>query len=350
MKRVNLLLPLSWLYAVAMRLRNRLYDGGVLRAADIGVPVFSVGNLTVGGTGKTPLVEYIVRHLLERGRRVAVVSRGYKRKSRGVVVVSDGVGLRTDASVGGDEPVQIAAKFPSAIVVVGEKRAEAARRAVALGARTIVMDDGFQHRSLKRSLDIAVIDATHDVRREPVLPAGRLREPISGVRRASLIALSRAGDVAHPEFESEIRRYSTAPVVRFHHRLYEVRNITDGTMVAMESVRTKKFVAFSGIGNHAAFVGDLRRSGFQIVDEMRFADHHGYTETNAAALVARMKAGNANGCMTTEKDAVRLRSQPIVIERLAAGEMYYVTIVVEFVEGEDLLRTLLDEGKEREEF
>ena len=196
-KRMKLLLPFAWLYAVPITLRNTLFDRGVLKQRAVNVPVISVGNLTVGGTGKTPLVEYIVRYLLALGRRVGVVSRGYKRRSKGVVVVSDGRELRVDARDAGDEPMQIASAFPQAIVVVGERRFDAAQEAVRLGAEVIVVDDGFQHRYLKRDLNIVVVDSTNDVTAEALLPRRRAGErpdptPVRGSWRRSWTPFPRA--------------------------------------------------------------------------------------------------------------------------------------------------------------
>jgi len=185
------LLPLSWLYGLVVRLRNRLFDSRVLKSAAADVPVISVGNLTAGGTGKTPLVEYIAGHFLTQGRKVGIVSRGYGRASRGVVVVSDGSSLRADARAGGDEPVQMARKYPAAAVVVGEKRVEAARCAIELGAEVLLLDDAFQHRYLRRDVDILVLDSRKDIREEPLLPSGLRREPLSSLRRADLVVMSR---------------------------------------------------------------------------------------------------------------------------------------------------------------
>ena len=164
--------------------RNILFDVGVLPVTAVSVPVISVGNMTAGGTGKTPLVERIVEYLLLRGHRVAVVSRGYGRRSHGVIVVSDGKSVKVDAEHGGDEPVQMQGNSES--VCHCRRAARAAGTAVTdLGARVIVLDDGFQHRYLKRDLNIVVVDA-RTVSQERLLPAGMRREWFSGVRRAGL--------------------------------------------------------------------------------------------------------------------------------------------------------------------
>ncbi len=186
------LLPFSWLYGLAVTVRNLAYDKGWFRQETAGVPVVSVGNITAGGTGKTPLVEYLVRHLVASGKHPAILSRGYRRRSRGVVVVSDGKSMRSDAAMGGDEPVQMARKLATVPVVVAERRIAAARVAVRdFHADVLVLDDGFQHRSLKRDLNILIMDSRRDLVREPLLPVGLRREPLAAVRRANLVVLSK---------------------------------------------------------------------------------------------------------------------------------------------------------------
>jgi len=155
------------------------------------VPVVSVGNITTGGTGKTPVVEWIVRHFLNQNLKVAVVSRGYRRTSRGTVVVSDGRSVLAAPDIGGDEAFQIARKFPAAIVVVDERRIRGARVALTnFGAKVVVLDDGFQHRSLHRTLDIVMVDAVPGLRRIRMLPAGLRREPVASLKRATIVVLS----------------------------------------------------------------------------------------------------------------------------------------------------------------
>ncbi len=335
---MRILLPLAWIYSVGMSLRNALFDWGVLQQHAVGVPVISVGNLTVGGTGKTPLVEYIVGYLLGQGRRVGVVSRGYKRQSKGVVVVSDGREVRVDARHAGDEPMQIAMAFRDAIVVVGEKRVAAAQEAIRLGADVIVADDGFQHRYLKRDLDIVVVDSTDDVTKDAVLPAGRLRESLTGLRRASLVALSHADEGTPKELEAKLRRFVDAPFMRFSYRIREVRRASDDAVVSLEAVRAMRLVSFSGIGNHEAFVRRLNEDRFTIVGDLRFADHHRYGEVDLATLEYASKAMNADALITTEKDIVRLRAEQDVVKQLFERHVvFYVRIAVEILGGDDLL-------------
>ncbi len=338
---MKILLPFAWLYSFFIWLRNAAFDSGVLKTTNVGVPVVSIGNLTVGGTGKTPLVEYLVRELLAGGCKVAVVSRGYKRKSTGVVVVSDGKKILASAKQGGDEPVQIAEKFPEAIVVVGEKRVDAARRAVSLGASLILADDCFQHRYLHRDVDIVVIDSTSDITRDAMLPAGRLREPLRGLRRANVVAFSKYDESSLPGLESKLRPYFTGSFVRFRYKLASVKRATDDVTVSFEVVKGMKLVAFSGIGNHNAFVHDLQKNGFAPISDMRFPDHHTYSEGDLSTLAAFSKALAADGCITTEKDVVRLRSDKAkAIVLFDETPVFYLRIELEVIAGREVLDSI----------
>lgn len=335
---MKILLPFAWLYSCAMAVRNGLFDAGVVKQHDAGVPVLSIGNLTVGGTGKTPLVEYVVGHMLASGRKPAVISRGYKRSSKGVVIVSDGRCRQADVREGGDEPTQIVRKFPNAIVVVGERRADAARVAVTLGADVVVMDDGFQHRYLKRNLDIVVIDSRKDLLADAVLPAGRLREPLSSLRRAHLIAFSHVEDRVPERLQREIERYCGAPSIAFRYRIGAIRRAADDVEVSAEAVRRMHLVAFSGIGNHEAFVEQLRNERFTLVGELRFPDHHRYGAWDMDLIEYTVRAFRADGLLTTEKDVVRLQAdEPRNL--FEAYTVFYTTITVEIVRGEQTLHT-----------
>ncbi len=336
------LLPLAWVYSLVMSGRNRLFDWGVLKQHELPVPVISVGNLTVGGTGKTPLVEYIVRFLMERGKRVGIVSRGYKRRSRGVVVVSDGQSVRVDARQAGDEPMQMALAFRDALVVVGERKVEAAQEAIRLGAEVIVIDDGFQHRQLKRDLDIVVVDSTNDVTRDAVLPAGRLRESLSGLRRASIVALSHADEGSPDELEARLSQFFEGPFVRFRYRICEARRATDDAVVSLDALRRMRLVSFSGIGNHEAFVRRLNRDRFTVVGDLRFADHHRYGDVDLQTIDFTARAMHADAVITTEKDIVRLRADKSAAQQLFDSQsVFYITIAVEILGEEDVLHARL---------
>jgi tetraacyldisaccharide 4'-kinase len=255
------------------------------------------------------------------------------------VVVSDGTHLLVDALRGGDEPVQIARKFPSACVVVGEQRVAAAHTAVQdLGAEVLVLDDGFQHRYLNRSLDIVVIDAECDLTREPLLPAGLRREPLEGLRRADILAVARGDPAALPEWMERLAHFSAATIVRFTHCLQSVCRAIDHQPEAVESIRSLPMLAFSAIGRPERFVQDMRASGLHVVDAVAFPDHHWYAARDFDRLAERMKSIGAQCALTTEKDAMRLSvGDGWRSSGMRDVPVYYVRMSVRFTMGESAL-------------
>jgi tetraacyldisaccharide 4'-kinase len=339
----TMLLPFSWLYGLAAAARNSAFDIGFMPRRRIAVPVIAVGNLTAGGTGKTPLVEHITRRLLARGLNVAVVSRGYGRRSHGVVVVSRRGEVLADAFTGGDEPVQIARKFRSASVVVGEQRVDAAARAVTeCGAGVIVLDDAFQHRSIERDLDILVIDASAEFLREALLPSGMRREWFSGLGRAGLVGFSHAAEKNDPPWAGALARWTAAP--SFAYRTLIERFVTMPGEEPLEppALAGKRVLAFSGIGSHRGFVASLRAGGIDVVAEKPFRDHHIYNGKDLDGILEA--ARGAEACVTTEKDMVRLIADPGLMARIGAAVPFmFAVATVGILRGEDLLEQALSQ-------
>jgi len=344
-KPVRALLPLSWVYGAVAGARNILFDRGLLAVEDAGVPVISVGNLTAGGTGKTPLVEYVVRRLLERGRKPGVVSRGYGRAGRGTVVVADGGVLRVAAAEAGDEPLQIARKFPGAAVVVGERRADAARVAVrACGADVVVMDDGFQHRGLGRDFDLVAVDARTDLRHEPMLPAGLRREPLSGLRRADLVVLTRAEDSGvRGRATAVLRPLFGGPAAAAGTRLTGFRTLDGGTALDSRALAGLPVLLFCGIGSAAAFSRTVAHAGARVVKAIEFPDHHRFGPDDLRRVIAGGREAGARWVVTTEKDACRLAGLPAAtVEVLAGAAVLHTVVETEFYAGEELVLGWLD--------
>jgi len=340
------LLPISWLYALFMVCRNKAFDWGFLKSYDAGVPVISVGNLTVGGTGKTPLVEFIVRHCIRRNKRATIISRGYGRSSRGVVIVSDGRSVLANAWNGGDEPVQMALKFPSARVVVAERRVDAARTAVErLDSEVLVLDDGFQHRYLKRDLDIVVIDSRYNPAHEMTLPAGMRRESMSGLQRAGVVALSRVeNESAIVDAMPILRRWYTGPVVAYRYGTTSICRFSDRASFSVEEFKGKSALAFSGIGDHEGFLQEVQRRGVIIKADRRFSDHHAYTIADIKGLCILMMEVEADCCLTTQKDAIRLLEHAGEAMRLFESHpLYYTLITVEMVYGKAEFLQMIDD-------
>ncbi|HXX62593.1 MAG TPA: tetraacyldisaccharide 4'-kinase [Bacteroidota bacterium] len=345
----RVLYPVSWLYGIAVASRNAAFDAGLLRRERVPAPVISVGNLTAGGTGKTPLVEYLLEQLIARGEGAAVVSLGYGRRSRGVVIVSDNGRVLVDAQGGGDEPVQIARKFPRASVVVGERRVEAARTAIErCGARVIVMDDGFQHRYLERDLSIVVIDSRKPLYDEPLLPAGMRREQLSALRRADLLAFSRSDGPGEPPWRANLQRYSDADSISFRSVIRSFEALPERARLDLASLKGLRVFAFSGIGDHAAFLSDLRSAGPLVVGERQFADHHCLRAGEIDQLLETSSGVKAEAFVTTEKDAVRMAAEPCTIARLRERMPVICAVAsLELLRGESTLAQALERALEK---
>ena len=269
-------------------------------------PVVSVGNLSVGGTGKTPCVARIAAWLVAEGERPAILSRGYARPaaSRGVTVVSDGTRVLVDARHAGDEPFMLAQAVPGAVVMVCANRYEAGLTAErTLGATVHVLDDGFQHARLARDLDIVVTPAG-ELAREQVLPKGRLREPRSALSRAGLLIVVGATNAAAA---AEARAVGVPIGIGAARRLGPPVAVEGGTPEAGGTV-----VALAGIGQLDQFVAGLRAAGWRVADTCAFADHHWYSAADLADVARHVASAGAWGVLTTDKDAVRLdRSTPL---------------------------------------
>lgn len=290
------------LYGGLIRLRNRHYDrpGSSSR---VEVPVLSVGNLTLGGTGKTPIVAWIARRLSDSGVRPAIVSRGYRGKAgRGPLLASSGDGPTCDAALCGDEPFLLASTLPGVMVVVGSDRVAGALLAHSRGADVIVLDDGFQHRRLDRDLDIVLLDAGDPFGGGRLLPAGRLREPLGGLRRAHAVLITRARrQERFAEIERVVRRHNrSVPILTAGHRGV---GFVDARGAPCE--RPSRAVAFCGIGSPEGFRADLEACGVELLDFRRWPDHHAYTPRELSDL-AGLAAGHASALVTTEKDLARL--------------------------------------------
>ena len=302
---------ISLLYGLAIHVRRGLYSVGVLQRKKIAPFVISVGNLTLGGTGKTPAVMNIATVLLNAGKRPAVVSRGYGRLDEAsIVIVADGERMLVDSRTGGDEPVLIGSTIPRLPVVVGRDRVNAARLAQErFGIDAVILDDGFQHVRLRRDLDIVLVDAGDPFGTGNLFPAGILREPISALNRADAVLITgvdRAADLAL--LRETIAKHAGAPI--FSSRLVpkDLVEVMTGEVKQLASIRGVAVLALSGIARPAPFQSLLGRLGADVREKLVFSDHHAYDRSDLAAVVRRAVDCNAGMIVTTEKDAARLRS------------------------------------------
>jgi tetraacyldisaccharide 4'-kinase len=300
-------------YGVVLAARSAAYRIGLLSTRGLPVPVISVGNVTVGGSGKTPLVEVIVRALAEMGVRPAVISRGYGRRSRGVRIVADGGGIRLGARDGGDEPVLLAERLPGVPVVVGERRYEAGAVAVGTcGARALVLDDGFQHRALRKDFEVVVISGYDPWGNGRLFPRGSLREPLSALKRARMVVVTNAPT---PGATSDITRAlwrtgSAATVLSGVYQPISLRRGDDGHADVPLALAGRRVLALAGLASPRGFVATAGQLGAEITGLAEFPDHHWYTAGDIARVAARARATGAEAVLTTEKDWIRLREIP----------------------------------------
>jgi tetraacyldisaccharide 4'-kinase len=304
--------------------REWLYARGVLKCRALGVPVVSIGNLTVGGTGKTPAVELAVRTLIEHGHRPAVLSRGYGRRTGGIRVVADGASIQLDPHEGGDEPFLLARRLPGVPVVVGPNRYAAGRHALdRFGVSAIVLDDGFQHRTLVKDLEIVMVRAQAPWGNGRLLPGGPLREPLAALERAQLIVVTGIGG---PDDAAEVAAAATVyapgvPIVSARHVPTECWQAGTMAYLGPDALRGLKLFGFAGIGSPDGFRQTLADAGAIEAGFARFADHHWYTRDDLATLEQRAAAASAVALVTTEKDWTRLPRLP------ASGIPLYVLAV-----------------------
>ncbi|MDT5062223.1 MAG: tetraacyldisaccharide 4-kinase [Acidobacteriota bacterium] len=340
-----ILAPLGALYSAVMKARRALYKRGALRVHKINSPVISVGNVTTGGTGKTPLVEWVARAVAKEGLRVCILTRGYGRGDEGKrVVVSDGERILADARMGGDEPRLLAETLQGVAAVISDAdRVAAARWAVEnLKSEAFILDDGFQHLRIARDLDLVCVDATNPWGGERLLPHGRLREPLRELACADCIILTRSEQA--PDLDSlrkQAERLSGArPVLLSRTRTrtlrpldaIAVKNDQPNSSTHHSSLITHhSLAAFCAIGNPAAFFEHIRKDGHDLKLTRAFPDHHAYSQSDIDWLVSEARRAGALGLLTTAKDAVKLGSLRFDLP------CYVLEIELEFDDEEKLL-------------
>ncbi len=315
---------LSWLYSGGVESRLWLYRLRLFRHHTLGVQIISVGNLTVGGTGKTPVVEAFARALLRQGRRVAVLSRGYRRLARGPswrdrlrhlghsdwpppCVVSDGVSILATPQESGDEPYMLARRLPGVVVLVDPDRVKSGRYAIKrLKCNTLVLDDGFQHPELKHRLDIVLVDSQNPWGNGYLLPRGVLRERKRNIARASYIFLTKCTNGVPTDLVRQLRKLNPrAELIACRHQPRHLQDIRSGDIHPLESLRNRPVALLSGIAAPDSFEKEIVRFGARPLLTSRFPDHHWYTADELRQWLREARRKGAELAVTTEKDAVR---------------------------------------------
>jgi tetraacyldisaccharide 4'-kinase len=336
----------SFLFSGAVQLRLWLYRQRILHDQPLGCLVVVVGNLTVGGTGKTPVVEKFARALAERGRHVAILSRGYKSKrppfwQRGwnalthaddppPRVVSDGTRVLLDSERAGDEPYMLARNLPGVVVLVDKDRVKAGTYAIKhFGCDTLVLDDGFQYLPLKGRLNLLLVDKTNPFGNGHLLPRGILREPIKHLRRASYVFLTKSNGQRDLEIEELIRRHNPGvDVIECAHRPQYLQRVDAAERLPLDFLRDKRVGAFSGIATPESFEHFLRELGAQLLYTKRFLDHYRFTQEDLNLVFGQARQAGLDFLVTTEKDAVRIDEQfnfPL--------PLYYLRMEIEIIRG-----------------
>ncbi|MCS6904058.1 MAG: tetraacyldisaccharide 4'-kinase [Bacteroidia bacterium] len=342
---------LSFFYGLIIELRNRAYDKRKLKIVCFPVKVISIGNLSVGGTGKTPMAAFIINALLKKGYKVAYLSRGYKRKTRGFQLFTHG---KTKVESIGDEAYQIAMQFPHICVAVCEKRVEGVRRILACSpVDYIVLDDAFQHRQIGRNLDIVMIDATCSPLLDSLLPKGRLREPIKSLKRAQVVCINKCMNWEQGKYLKAALRtkgylLDNTLVFLCYYRIKDTLNSLSpilNSLSVSEALRYEAFV-ISALANNIAFSQFLENNGIRVVHTMFYEDHHFYTILDIQKIIVIYKKLKALKkeiiILTTEKDATKLR--PFFIQNSDFQDLpiFVVGIELAFYENLNVFEQVLD--------
>lgn len=351
-KRADFLRGLLWLlslvYLGIVRARLWLYRNRIFRSHPHGCLVISVGNLTVGGTGKTPVVEMLARALQQGGRRVAILSRGYKSvprplplrlldkitKKKNVFlprVVSDGQSLLLDSRTAGDEPFMLANNLRGVVVLVDRDRVKSGAYAIReFQADTLILDDGFQYVRMRHALEVVLIDRQAPFGNEFLLPRGTLREPPRNLRRATHIFLTKCDGSDNSPIISRIRKYNrTADIIECAHRPKHLRNFVTGEIKPLEFLRGLRIGSLCGIAVPESFENALRTLDAQIEVAKSYTDHHRFTPKEIESFIRRCARRELDAIITTEKDAVRI---PRILE--PEVPLYYLRVEIEILAGQ----------------
>jgi tetraacyldisaccharide 4'-kinase len=344
-----ILRALSFIYLAIVQVRLYLYRNRILKEHQLGCLVISIGNLTVGGTGKTPVVEKFARALQGGGRRVAILSRGYKsidkRRKKSWLerlidqnapdpprVVSDGKNVLLDSATAGDEPYMLASNLRGVAVVVDKDRVKAGLHAIKeLDVDTLLLDDGLQYLHLKHRLDIVLVDRQAPFGNEHLLPRGTLREPPRNIRRASYILITKCNGESNDALIQQIRRFNrTAEIIECAHRPLYLQHVYRDERLPLDYLQDLYIASLCGIAAPESFESGLRRLGAKIELSRHFADHHRYTEKELRTFLERCVKRDVHAIITTEKDAVRLpKIDPLPVP------IYYLRVEIEILTGHE---------------
>lgn len=318
-------------YTAIIAVRNFLYSKSWLKTRRVNATIFSIGNITVGGTGKTPLVIWLCKFLQQKGIQCAILTRGYKTRTEG-----------RETSI--DEPAILAESCPQARVIVNPDRVIGATEAVnKFGAKVLIMDDGFQHRRLYRNLDIVTIDATCPFGYGRMLPAGLLREPVTSLKRADAVVITHSDQVQQTELnelEEKLKQLNPDMIVARSMHEPVCAKLADNKEIAIDSLKGRRIFAFCGVGNPQAFLNTIRSLGVEPVGSKIYNDHHHYTDADISNIREQAMACGTNLILTTQKDWTKIRH---LIPTKEGIPLVYLAVELKFLSGEDKLKGLIED-------
>lgn len=311
----SLFLPLyilSMFYGIGVNLRLFLYHIGIFKIKRLDCKVISIGNITMGGSGKTPMAIYLAEKFKARGKKVVILSRGYKGKIKDIGIVSDGENILLGPDEAGDEPYLMAVKLETVPVIAAKNRYKAGRYAIEkFHADIIILDDGFQHIKLHRDIDLLLVDSMRGFSNGHLFPLGALRESITGLNRASLVMIKGGLSSVNPAIAKfghqlpAIRFLSNSPVIFFSYRSQGIINLADNTKLTIDILKGKKVAALSGIADPKSFKNTLDNLGALVQKEVVFPDHYSYTHNDIQTIIK--ETSGIDMIITTMKDAVKLK-------------------------------------------
>ena len=339
--------PAALLYSGVIKSRNTLFDRQLFKPWKSPIPVVSIGNLSAGGTGKTPLVDWIVKYYLSIGCKPAIVSRGYLRESKGIQLVSDGQRIFLSSREAGDETAMLAWNNPDAIVMVAKKREDAvtwiAKHFAKRAPSVIILDDAFQHRQIDRALNIAVINASEPYFKAKMLPEGRLREPLKNLSRADLIVLNKITDRETADRIMNELQKNGKPVIKSQVKIGELICFSGEFKTSDEALSAENLnvLAFAGIASPESFIESLTEQGITVSAHRFFQDHEPYSAKKLES-VRREAEEKGLSLITTEKDYFRMLGRPELIRIITTRPCYYLKIETDIFEGKETIQSMLN--------
>lgn len=338
-----LILPFVVVYSIVIRLRNKLFDKGIYKTEKVDAKVISIGNLTVGGSGKTPTVIYVTNLLKKHNIKVGILSRGYRRKSKGYLLVSDGKEIKTDVDKAGDE-IFLAASECKVPTAVSERRVEGARKFLGdVDLEAIVLDDAYQHRWIHRDLDILIFDQRFLLKlnklEQKLLPSGEMREPFGSINRADMIVINRKF-AEKEEIPDKLKRFFQGiPIYFAYYKPTGIFDVKNNNFYPLKDFEGQKSLVVCAIARPYSFLNILESNNIDIKNKLLFPDHKSYSESEVHKIRKAFYDTNSHSVLTTQKDAVKLSKFSKELDDI---DIYYLKIDIVFEEAEKFEKQIID--------